>query len=122
MINKLGLTIIVLSALLLSGCGGNNSSSSQGGDSSSSSKNADIVIDNVSTHDIGKVFIKKSSVTTYGTSILTQTIKAGTEVALSTTICDTNIDINIISTDNLYTVDFKNLNLPCNGTLSLQVQ
>ena len=111
---KLRLATVALSVLLLSGCGGE--------ESSSSSKNADIVIDNVSTHDIGKVFIKKSSNSEYGGSILTQIIKSNTEVALSTKICDTNIDIKILATDGLNGVDFKNKNLPCGQTLLLQVQ
>ena len=114
MIKKLGLATVALSVLLLSGCGG--------GGSSSSSKNADIIIDNVSTLDIGKVFIKKSSNTTYGENILTQIIKSTTEVVLSTKICDTNIDIKIIATDDLNSVDFKNKNLPCSQTLTIQVQ
>ena len=110
---ELGLATVALSVLLLSGCGG--------GENSSSSKNADIVIDNVSTLDIGKVFIKKSSNTEYE-NILTQIIKSNTEVALSTKICDTSIDIKILATDGLNGVDFKNQNLPCGQTLTIQVQ
>ena len=110
---KLGLATVALSVLLLSGCGGGGSSSS---------KNADIVIDNVSTFDLGKVFIKKSSNAEYGGNILTQIIKSNTEVALSTKICDTNIDIKIVATDGLNGVDFKNQNLPCGQTLTIQVQ
>ena len=109
---KLGLATVALSVLLLSGCGGGGSSSS---------KNADIVIDNVSTLDIGKVFIKKSSNAEYE-NILTQIIKSNTEVALSTKICDTNIDIKIVATDGISHVNFKNQNLPCGQTLFLQAQ
>ena len=110
---KLGFASIVLSVLLLNGCGGSGSSSP---------KNADIVIDNVSTLDIGKVFVKKTSNANYGESILKQVIKSTTEVALSTKICDTNIDVKILSTDGQYGIDFKNKNLACGGTLLLQVQ
>ena len=113
MIKKLGLTTIVLSALLLSGCGG--------GSNSSSSKSGDLIIDNDSIYGIGKVFIKKTSDTNpHGISILTQPIAAGTEVALSTKICDTNIDIKIITTDNRAFYS-RNKYLPCDGTFTLHI-
>jgi len=112
MLKKLILSTAILSALLLNGCGGG----------SSSSKSADIVIDNVSTLDIGQVLIKKSSDAQYGANILTTIIKSSTEVALSTKICDTNIDVKILATDNINVVDFKNQNLPCEKTLLLQVR
>jgi len=112
MIKKLGLTTIVLSALLLSGCGG--------GSNSSSSKSGDLIIDNDSIYGIGKVFIKKTSNTTYSINILTQPIAAGTEVALSTKICDTNIDIKIITTDNRAFYS-RNKYLPCDGTFTLHI-
>ena len=110
---NIGLIQVMLSALLLSGCGGGTSSPS---------KTADIVIDNVSTRDVGKVFVKKSSDKNYGENISEQPIKASTEVALSTEICDTKVDVQMIATDEESVVDFNNNNLPCGATLQLQVK
>ena len=114
MIKKLGLTTIILNVALLSGCGGGTSTSSN---NSTSSKSADIIINNASTHDAKSFWIKKTSDKNYDNDVLTEVLKTGGEVLISTNMCDIHVDARAKSTDGLYSTIVENTLIPCGETI-----
>ncbi|HIP27278.1 MAG TPA: hypothetical protein EYG80_06450 [Flavobacteriaceae bacterium] len=116
MLKKLGLTGIVLSILLLNGCGTENKKD----DSFKSSSTADVIIDNQSTQTISTIYIKTTTSSDYGNNILATHIASNTEKVISTSLCDKQVDIKILSTTH-HEVTFKNKVLPCGKTSTVMV-
>ena len=120
MIKKMIISGIATSALLFTGCGGG---SSIGGSTSTPAVTAVVQIDNKTTTDMYQLYIKSSSVSSWGDDLLTGStfIKGLTKVDFETHICNKLIDIKVTGSFGSPVSIVEQVQLDCGKTFVYKI-